>query len=111
MQSNGHNKVLATAVVYNRLKTFQIHSLEEHKNDEAHLGEAEKFLLLIISVPCYGLRIDSMLMEIELPGKLKDLEQDMEELHEATKGQQDPFQIPLLSFAEYILMKYKANIF
>lgn len=48
----------------------QVEQLRSFDGDPARLGSAERFLLSLLSVPCYALRLEGLLLRAEFQGSV-----------------------------------------
>ena len=64
----------------------EIEMLKSFDGDKAKLGNAEKFILQLVEVPNYRLRIESMLLRAEFEANMSFLEPSIEAMLAAAEG-------------------------
>ena len=67
--------------------------LKDFKGDKNKLGNAEKFLLALIVVPHYQLRLEGMIAKEEFKSTVDMLNEKVDVLLHATEGTQGPLMI------------------
>lgn len=65
---------------------FKVGMLKDFKGDKNKLGNAEKFLLALIVVPHYQLRLEGMIAKEELKSTVDMLNEKVDVLLHATEG-------------------------
>ena len=65
---------------------FKVGMLKDFKGDKAKLGKAEKFLLALIQVPHYKLRLEGMIAKEDFKSTVDMLNEKIDILLHATEG-------------------------